>query len=120
MSRERIRVFKESLAPKKLVKESKLEEVKKTRFLALVVTRDAYAPTEVGGTMTVEELIDALQEFDMSLPVVFSNDGGYTYGAVDNSSLKEFTYKEDEDEDMDESKEKGHAKFKVGHELKKK
>lgn len=113
MARERQRVFKESLAPKKLVKEAKLDEVKKTKFLALQVTRDAYAPIEVGGTFTVEELIEALQEFDMSLPVVFSNDGGYTYGALDSSTLREITYKESEPEDdIDESKEKGHMKFK--------
>lgn len=116
MARERQRVFKESLAPKKLVKEAKLDEVKKTKFLALQVTRDAYAPTEVGGTFTVEELIDELQTYDMSLPVVFSNDGGYTYGAIDSSTLREITYKESEPEDdIDESKEKGHAKFKPNH-----
>lgn len=120
MAREKQRVFKESLAPKKLVKESKLEEGKKIKFLVLNVGRDAYGPTDVGGTMTVEELIEALQQWDMSLPVVFGNDyqgryGWYTYGAVTEDCLMEENYQEDdEDEDIDESKEKGHAKFKQG------
>lgn len=119
MARERQRVFKESLAPKKLnkkVDESKsLQEGTRHQFLGLMVGRDAYAPTEVG-TMTVEELIEELQTHDMSMKVVFVNDGGYTYGGIGYSDVKEFTYEdEDDEEDIEESKEKGHAKFKPNH-----
>ena len=119
MARERQRVFKESLAPKKLNKKvnesaSTLKEGKRHQFLGLMVGRDAYAPTEVG-TMTVEELIDELQTYDMSLKVVFVNDGGYTYGGISSYDIKEITYEDDEDDDdIDESKEKGHMKFKQG------
>lgn len=124
MAREKQRVFKESLAPKipnKKVNEStsNLKEGKRHQFLGLNVGRDAYAPTDLGGTMTVEELIEELQTHDMSLKVVFVNDGGYTYGSVSRHNLKEFTY-EDEEDDVYESKEKGHMKFKSSKELTKK
>jgi len=116
MAREKQRIFKESLSPKlpnKKVNESasSLEEGKKHQFLGLMVGRDAYAPTEVG-TMTVEELIEELQTYDMSLKVVFVNDGGYTYGGISSSDIREFSYEDDDDEDIEESKEKGHMKFK--------
>lgn len=50
--------------------------------------RDAYSPDGLQ-TMTVEELIDYLSQFDGETPVVLSHDGGYTYGAIRYDSFTE-------------------------------
>lgn len=40
-------------------------------------------------TLTVQELIDYLSDFDPESPVLFSNDNGYTFGEIDEDSFDE-------------------------------
>ena len=67
--------------------------------LLLEAERTGYTPDQVGKTMTVGELIGRLQDYDDDTPVYFSNDNGYTYGALDWQTLREY---EEEDEDPEE------------------
>lgn len=49
--------------------------------------REGYAPDQCRETMTVQELIDYLAEFDPDEKVYLRNDNGYTYGSVTESSF---------------------------------
>lgn len=49
-------------------------------------------------SMTVGELIEHLQHFPQDTKVIMSNDGGYTYGYVNRSSVDE-GYVRDKDEE---------------------
>jgi hypothetical protein len=40
-------------------------------------------------TLTVQELISYLSDFDPESPVLFSNDNGYTFGEIDEESFDE-------------------------------
>lgn len=60
--------------------------------------REGYAPSQIGGTMTVSELIDYLNQFNGEIPVMINNDNGYTYGSIDYDSFRE---EDDEDEEDD-------------------
>ena len=44
--------------------------------------RSAYAPDRIRRTMTVAELIAALEEFPEDAPVFLKHDNGYTYGGI--------------------------------------
>lgn len=57
--------------------------------------RNGYSPEQCGETMTVRELIEYLEQFDDDTKVYLSNDNGYTYGNIDNTSF----YDEPEEED---------------------
>ena len=46
-------------------------------------------------TLTVQELMDYLSDFDPESPVVFSNDNGYTYGEIDDESIYEVDIEDD-------------------------
>lgn len=59
-----------------------------------------YAPT-----MTVGQLIEALEEYDEDMPVMLNNDNGYTYGEITLSSFNEEEVEEDEDEDEEDEDE---------------
>lgn len=49
--------------------------------------RNGYTPEQCGETMTVEELIAYLEQFDEDTPVYISNDNGYTYGNINYDSF---------------------------------
>lgn len=51
--------------------------------------RNGYAPDQCGRTMTVGDLIEYLSQFDEDMPVMLKNDGGYTYGTIDERSFEE-------------------------------
>lgn len=68
--------------------------MKKT-YLCINTTRTCYALSQMGRTLTIGELIERLQEYDLSMPVAFKNDNGYTYGEIYGENLEE----QDEDED---------------------
>lgn len=57
--------------------------------------RNGYDPEQCGRTMTVRELIEFLEQFDEDAEVYLRNDGGYTYGSIDERSFEE-NYKEEE------------------------
>ena len=67
------------------------------RALFIEGRANGYAPEQCGGTMTVGELIEWLEQFGEETPVYLSNDGGYTYGNITESSFFEKEDEEDED-----------------------
>lgn len=61
--------------------------------------RNGYDPDQCGRTMTVSEMIDFLSQFDGDLPIYLNNDGGYTFGNIDEDSFSECEY-DDPDADV--------------------
>jgi len=62
-----------------------------TTVITLETKRTGYSIEQVvDRTMTVGELIDYLSDFDEDSPIVFSNDGGYTFGEIDGDGFDEF------------------------------
>ena len=51
--------------------------------------REGYGTDQISRTMTVQELIDFLCEFDPDEKVFLKNDGGYTYGSITESSFED-------------------------------
>lgn len=49
--------------------------------------RNGYAVEQCGRTLTVKELIEELQCYDENLPVYLNNDGGYTYGSINENDI---------------------------------
>ena len=70
------------------------------RYLILQTSRAGYTAEQAEWdehAMTVQELIDTLEEYDPDLKVYFSNDRGYTYGSVTEDCVSVETYEKDED-----------------------
>lgn len=59
--------------------------------------REGYSINQCYKTMTVGELMQALQEFDENTPVYFSHDNGYTYGSLREENI-DVRYDDDEEE----------------------
>ena len=53
--------------------------------------RDGYTVCQCDCKTTVGELIEALQDYDSNMEIYLCNDGGYTYGSIDLSTLREKT-----------------------------
>ena len=51
--------------------------------------RTGYSPDQCGKTMTVGELIEYLEQFEEGAEVYISNDRGYTYSPIRESSFSE-------------------------------
>lgn len=51
--------------------------------------RNGYDPEQVGRTMTVAELIAALEEFSPDAQVYLKHDGGYTFGSITPFDLED-------------------------------
>ena len=64
--------------------------------LFINANRTGYSPNQIRSTMTVAELIAALEEFPEDAPVYLKHDNGYTYGGIDWRDLEE-DWSEDED-----------------------
>ena len=63
--------------------------------------KEAYDPSDcVGKALTVGDLKRLLEDFCEDSPVIVSNDGGYTYGAVTEYCL---VYADHEDTEGDEN-----------------
>lgn len=45
-------------------------------------TRNGYATSQCGGSLTVKELIEILDQYQDDELVFFRNDNGYTYGSI--------------------------------------
>lgn len=58
--------------------------------------RNGYTLDQTGRTMTVAELIAALEEFDPDSPVYLKHDGGYTFGSITPYDLEDGTDAEEE------------------------
>ena len=54
--------------------------------------RDAYSPAQCGDTMTVGELKEMLEQFNDDDKIFLSNDSGYTYGSITDSSFESGKY----------------------------
>ena len=64
--------------------------------LYINANRTGYSPCQIQHTMTVGELIAALEEFDEDTPVFLKHARGYTYGGISWNDIEE-EYSEDED-----------------------
>ena len=62
--------------------------------------RTGYAPEQIRHTMTVAELIAALEDFPEDAPVYLKHDNGYTSGGISYSDLEE-DWSEDDPEDAE-------------------
>lgn len=52
------------------------------KYLFIEGNRNGYTPKQCGGTLTVGELINILENYNEDLPIYIRNDNGYTYGAI--------------------------------------
>lgn len=68
--------------------------------LYINANRTGYSPDQIRHTMTVAELIAALEEFPEDAPVYLKHDNGYTYGGINWNDLEEDW---SEDEDLEEA-----------------
>ena len=73
------------------------------RIVYIRGNRTGYSPNQCGETMTVGDLIHALEDFDMDSPVYLNNDNGYTFGEISpddiwGSDAEDTEGDEDEDE----------------------
>ena len=64
--------------------------------LYINANRTGYSPDQIRHTMTVAELVAALEEFPEDAPVYMKHDNGYTYGGINWNDLEE-DWSEDED-----------------------
>jgi len=67
--------------------------------------RNGYDAKQCGKTMTVGELIDFLRGYSDDMPVYLKNDGGYTFGNIDDWSFETEDLADEEDEEEDEDEE---------------
>lgn len=58
--------------------------------------RNGYSPEQCGRTMTVGDLIAYLEQFDENAEIYISNDNGYTFGNITESSFEEDWDEEEE------------------------
>lgn len=52
-------------------------------------SRDGYSLDQMTDTLTVQELIDILSEYDPNSKVYLSHDNGYTYGGIRQYNISE-------------------------------
>ena len=64
--------------------------------LFINANRTGYAPDQISHTMTVAELISALEELPEDAPVYLKHDNEYTYGGIGWNDLEE-DWSDDED-----------------------
>lgn len=57
--------------------------------LYMNANRTGYSPDQIRSTMTVAQLIAALEEFPEDAPVYLKHDNGYTYGGICWNDLEE-------------------------------
>ena len=63
--------------------------------------RNGYSPEQCGNTMTVREMIEWLEQFDEDTQLFLSNDRGYTYGSITESSFQEEELEDEGDEEYE-------------------
>lgn len=57
--------------------------------LYINANRTGYSPDQIRSTMTVAQLIAALEEFPEDAKVYLKHDNGYTYGGISWNDLEE-------------------------------
>ena len=50
--------------------------------------RNGYSTNQCGRTLTVGELISILEGYDEDTPIYLRNDGGYTYGSIEEYDIE--------------------------------
>ncbi len=78
--------------------ETKMANKAETRII-IDARREGYGPDQIDRTMTVGELIEALQEYDEDAKIYLSHDRGYTYGGITAARITEEWIEEDEEDD---------------------
>lgn len=71
---------------------TEIMRIYKETIILLNTTRTGYSIKQVldkTSTLTVQELIDYLSDFDPESPILFSNDNGYMFGEIDEDSFEE-------------------------------
>lgn len=66
--------------------------------------REGYSPEQCRKSMTIGEMIAYLSQFDDDTSVYISNDNGYTYGSITETSFEE----EYDDDEGEQNYEKSH------------
>lgn len=59
----------------------------KKEVVYLNTHRTGYSAASCGETLTVEELIEILEQYEPGTPVYFNNDNGYTYGNISEDDI---------------------------------
>ena len=74
------------------------------KIAILKTNRSEYSIKEAADySITVRELIEYLQDnLDLDMPIVFSNDNGYTYGYITESVVDEEFWEEEPEEEEEE------------------
>ena len=78
-------------------------KMKKRLALFIEGKRNGYSAEQCGRTMTVGELIEFLHQFDRDREVFIRNDGGYTFGSINEIDINPGYY-DDDNEYLDEKK----------------
>lgn len=68
-------------------------------FVKIEAERNGYSPEqceESQTTLTVGELVEALERFSVDDPVYLSHDDGYTYGSITWSDIERDTTEDEE------------------------
>ena len=66
-------------------------------------SRSGYTPEQCGETITVNELIEFLENnFEGNLPIYLYNDNGYTYGEISEKTIHLGEYTEGSGVEFDE------------------
>lgn len=60
------------------------------KYVTIETSREGYAPSQLHDHLTVGELISILRDFNEDMPVIFSNDDGYTYGDIHPYDINEY------------------------------
>lgn len=68
-------------------------------IVVINATNEGYTTKQVKHTMTVEEVINQLEQFDLQSKVYLSFDNGYTFGGITASDIDCQVVDEVEDED---------------------
>ena len=66
--------------------------MEKKRAIFIDGRRDAYSPAQCDYTMSVGELKEFLKQFNDDDKIFLSNDNGYTYGSITDSSFESGKY----------------------------
>lgn len=67
-------------------------------IVILDVGRDGYSVDQIARTLTAAEVISELDYAYSDSKIVFRHDGGYTYGYVNDSVIKEVAYEQEEED----------------------
>lgn len=65
------------------------------QIVIIEARREGYSTDQIRRTLTVEELIEILEQYDGNTLIMLSHDNGYTYGGITSNDI-DFRYVEEE------------------------